>query len=292
MKKNDCIHDFIQYLTSEKGASSHTIEAYKNDLELFHTFLEKGGIAAEPYGRESIHQFLASQREQSYAESTVIRRMMALKVFFKFLKREGVIPQNIALYLETPKQWKTLPEYLTETEIKRLLEIEGDTPENLRDKALFELLYSSGLRVSELCRMKIYDVDDQFVKVMGKGKKERVIPLGAPALRAIDRYLVEVRSLYDSEHDATLFLTDKGKPITRHFVWQRIKERAKTVGMIKNISPHTLRHTFATHLLDHGADLRVIQEMLGHAAISSTDRYTHVSRAKLQESFQAFHPHQ
>lgn len=290
MKKNEYIHDFIQYLTSEKGASLHTIEAYKNDLELFHAFLKKKGIENTPYGKDEILQFLTSQREERYAESTVIRRMMALKVFFKFLKREGIIPQNIALYLETPKQWKTLPEYLTETEIKRLLEIGEETPENLRDKAIFELLYSSGLRVSELCRIKIYDVDDQFVKVMGKGKKERVVPLGEPALKAVDRYLVEVRSRYDSEQDATLFLTNKGKPITRLFVWQRIKERAKAAGIIKNISPHTLRHTFATHLLDHGADLRVIQEMLGHAAISSTDRYTHVSRTKLQESFNAFHP--
>lgn len=284
------VTDFIQYLTSEKGASSHTIEAYRSDLEIFHTFLRSTGEEYSVYTREMIHKFLTDQRTRNFAASTIARRMIALKVFFKFLKREGEIPHNIALYLETPKQWKTLPEYLTEQEIVRLLDIRDDTAEGLRDKALFELLYSSGLRVSELCRLKIYDVDDQFVKVMGKGHKERLVPLGSPALAAVDRYLAEVRSSYDSEADTTLFLTNRGKPISRIFVWQRIKIRAKEAGIIKNISPHTLRHTFATHLLDHGADLRIIQEMLGHATIASTDRYTHVSRVRLQESFNAFHP--
>jgi integrase/recombinase XerD len=272
-------------LTNEKGESPHTVEAYRGDLERFHLFLESSA-----YTKEKIVEFLADQRARKFAPSTVARRMIALKVFFKFLKREGVIPQNIALYLETPKQWKTLPEYLTEEEVTKLVSIEEETPEALRDKAILELLYSSGLRVSELCRLKIYDVDDLFVKVMGKGQKERVVPLGKPALEAIDRYLCEVRSQYDSESETTLFLTPKGKPITREYVWKRVKVRAKAVGIMKEISPHTLRHTYATHLLDHGADLRVIQEMLGHATIASTDRYTHVSRVRLQESFNACHP--
>lgn len=290
MKINTYTTDFIQYLTSEKGASPHTIEAYRRDLEAFHEFLRKGGVTGETYTKEMVLQFLTDQRVKEYAASTIARRMIALKVFFKFLKREGEISHNIALYLETPKQWKTLPEYLTEAEVERLLDIRSDTPEALRDKALFELLYSSGLRVSELCRLKIYDVDDQFVKVMGKGHKERLVPLGRPALAAVDRYLTEVRSQYDSETDTTLFLSNRGKPLSRAAVWGRVKLRAKEIGLTKNISPHTLRHTFATHLLDHGADLRVIQEMLGHATIASTDRYTHVSRVRLQESFDACHP--
>lgn len=259
-------------------------------METFHTFLSEIGITDSHYTREAIQEFLACQREKGFAASTVARRMIALKVFFKFLRREGEIPQNIALYLQTPKQWKTLPEYLTEEEVLRLIEIQDETPDGIRDRALFELLYSSGLRVSELCGMKIYDVEDQYVKVMGKGGKERVVPLGGPALKAIDRYLHEIRSQYDSEKNPILFLTNRGKPITRIFVWQRIKVRAKEAGITKNISPHTLRHTFATHLLDNGADLRVIQEMLGHATIASTDRYTHVSRVRLQEAFNAFHP--
>lgn len=283
------ITDFIQYLSSEKGASPHTIEAYKGDLEAFHEYLKKTG-GSEEYTKEKIIEFLSDQRSKKYASSTVARRMIALKVYFKFLKREGEIPQNIALYLETPKQWKTLPEYLTEEEVKRLLDISEDSPDALLDKALFELLYSSGLRVSELCHLKIYDVDDLFVKVMGKGQKERLVPLGRVALEAVDRYLNEVRSFYSSETDTTLFLSNKGKPISRDFVWRRIKLRAKAVGIAKNISPHTLRHTYATHLLDHGADLRVIQEMLGHATIASTDRYTHVSKVRLQEAFNAYHP--
>ncbi len=259
-------------------------------MQTFQKFLSDAGKTEGQYSREEIQEFLEFQREQGYAASTVARRMIALKVFFKFLRREGEIPQNIALYLETPKQWKTLPEYLTEEEMVRLVEIDDETVDGIRDKAIFELLYSSGLRVSELCGLKIYDVDDQFVKVMGKGHKERVVPLGAPALKAVDRYLNEVRSRYDSETNPVLFLTNRGKPISRLFVWQRVKVRAKEVGITKNISPHTLRHTFATHLLDHGADLRVIQEMLGHATIASTDRYTHVSRVRLKEAFDAFHP--
>jgi integrase/recombinase XerD len=259
-------------------------------LEAFHTFLSSAGKTDGHYCREEIQEFLSSQREKGFAASTVARRMIALKVFFKFLRREGEIPQNIALYLETPKQWKTLPEYLTEEEVLRLIDIKDETPDGIRDRALFELLYSSGLRVSELCGVKIYDVEDKYVKVMGKGHKERIVPLGEPALKAIDRYLNEIRSQYDSEKNPILFLTNRGKPISRIFVWQRIKARAKEAGITKNISPHTLRHTFATHLLDHGADLRVIQEMLGHATIASTDRYTHVSRVRLQEAFNAFHP--
>ncbi len=283
---NENILDFIRYLASEKGASSHTIDAYKGDLEAFH--LHTGEVSL--YTKQQIIEFLAHQRQQNYAAATIARRMIALKVFFKFLAREGVITENIALYLETPKQWKKLPEYLTEEEIQRLLEIPGDTAADVRDRAMFELLYSSGLRVTELCKLKIYDVDDQFIKVMGKGNKERVVPVGRRAVEAVDRYLCHVRSGFDSEKDTTLFLSDKGKPIQREFVWQRIKQRAKEAGILKNISPHTLRHTYATHLLDHGADLRVIQEMLGHATIASTDRYTHVSRTRLQESFNAHHP--
>lgn len=286
MKLNEKILDFIRYLASEKGASQHTIDAYRSDLETFHEHIQ--GIT--PYTKEQIIDFLAHQKEKKYATATIARRMIALKVFFKFLTREDVIPENIALYLETPKQWKKLPEYLTEDEIERLLAIKGDTPNDFRDRALFELLYSSGLRVTELCGLKIYDVDDQFIKVMGKGKKERLVPVGKRAVEAIDLYLCHHRSNFDSEKETSLFLSDKGKPISREFVWHRIKLRAKEAGIVKNISPHTLRHTYATHLLDHGADLRVIQEMLGHATIASTDRYTHVSCTRLQESFNACHP--
>ena len=281
------ITDFVQYLVSEKGASQHTIDAYRGDLEAFH---EYANVSHGKYTKEHILGFLTHQRNQNFASSTVARRMIALKVFFKFLKREGEIPQNIALYLDTPKQWKTLPHYLTEEEMNKLLAIEGTSNDAFRDRAILELLYSSGVRVSELCRLKIYDVDDLFIKVMGKGHKERIVPLGRFALEAIDAYLCHVRSQYESEQETTLFLNSRGRPVTREYVWKRVKLRAKEAGIIKEISPHTLRHTYATHLLDHGADLRVIQEMLGHATIASTDRYTHVSCTKLQEAFHAYHP--
>ncbi|MFQ5729368.1 MAG: tyrosine-type recombinase/integrase, partial [Waddliaceae bacterium] len=163
-------------------------------------------------------------------------------------------------------------------------------PIGARDKAILELLYSSGLRVSEVCTIQIYDVDDEYVKVFGKGQKERLVPLGQCALAAIDHYLLYYRSQYDSEKEKALFVTKKGRPLDRISIWRMIKSHAKKAGITKSISPHTLRHSFATHLLDNGAELRVIQEMLGHANINSTERYTHVSRAHIQKAFTAFHP--
>ena len=171
-------------------------------------------------------------------------------------------------------------------EVERLLAV----PKDKRDRAILELLYASGLRVSEVCGLKLYDLDDQFVRVQGKGSKERLVPLGQKALQAVDEYLKHCRDRFESEKQLALFVTKRGNPIDRIGVWHMIKKYAKQAGIVKNISPHTLRHSFATHLLDNGADLRVIQEMLGHASISSTDRYTHISRSRLQESFEQFHP--
>ncbi len=176
-------------------------------------------------------------------------------------------------------------------EVDRLLAApDENTPEGLRDKAILEVLYACGLRVSEACSLKIYDVDDNFIKVCGKGGKERTVPIGRAALKAVDKYLSRCRVDTGGEGDHQFFVTSRGKPIDRIFVWKMIKKYALQANISKNISPHTLRHSFATHLLDNGADLRVIQELLGHASISSTDRYTHVSRKHLITSFEKFHP--
>ena len=189
------------------------------------------------------------------------------------------------------KIWQLIPEVLSCTEMVSLLEApDKDTLIGSRDKAILEVLYACGLRVSELCSLKIYDVDDVYVRVLGKGMKERVIPIGEAAIQAIDHYLHHYRSQYDSEKLQELFVSTRGKPLDRIQVWKMVKGYAKKVGIVKNISPHTFRHSFATHLLDNGADLRVIQEMLGHASISSTDRYTHISKSHLQQSFEAYHP--
>ena len=192
--------------------------------------------------------------------------------------------------MDTPKLWQTIPTILSVDEIQAILaQPDINHPIGQRDLAILELLYSSGLRVSELCDLSIYSVDDQYVRVFGKGRKERLVPLGKKALKAVDNYLIHVRDLYDSKEEQHLFLTNRGKPLDRIAVWKMVKKYTSKANITKVISPHTFRHSFATHLLDNGADLRIIQEMLGHANISSTDRYTHVSSAQLQNAFQRCH---
>lgn len=277
--------DFYLYLTAEKGLSRHTVEAYKHDVEAFFSYLN---ITIEAVKETHIIDYLSYLREQEYAISTISRALIAIKVFFRYMKKEGYIKENIAFYLESPKLWQLIPAVLSGREVEALLASPDPTvPLEARDKAILEVLYACGLRVSELCGLNLQDVDDQFVKVFGKGGKERIVPMGRKAVEAVDYYLTHFRGQHDLE---PLFLTNQGKRITRQEVWKRIKYYAKQCKIEKNISPHTLRHSFATHLLDNGADLRVIQELLGHGSISSTDRYTHVSRSHLQEAFQAFHP--
>lgn len=286
------IDDFCSYIASEKGLSQNTVEAYQRDIASFTLFLEKNTIKSiDAVEQEHIVAFLSHLNKQGYATSSISRALIAVKVFFRFLKREGIVKNNAAYYLDSPKLWQLIPDVLSTEEVKALLEQPDiDTFAGARDKAILEVLYGSGLRVSELCTLSIYDVDDEFVKVFGKGKKERLVPVGRKAIQAIDHYLSNFRCLFDSDKMQTLFLSKKGKPIDRIQVWRMIKERARQTGIIKNIFPHTLRHSFATHLLDNGADLRVIQELMGHANIKSTDRYVHVSKSHVQHAFDTFHP--
>ncbi len=283
--------DFITYLASEKGMTVNTIEAYGRDLRALIKYLKSQGINTSPEVTAThLIGFLSSLKAAQYATSSICRSLVAIKVFFQFMKREELIKENISLYLETPKLWKTIPAVLSISEIETLLkEPNLNTHAGIRDLAILELLYSSGLRVSELCNLSIYSIDDQYVRVFGKGRKERIVPLGKKALEAVDNYLLHVRCLHDSKSQQLLFLTSKGKSMNRIAVWKMVKKYAKYAGIVKTISPHTFRHSFATHLLDNGADLRVIQEMLGHSNISSTDRYTHISNKKLQDDFQRFH---
>jgi len=289
---NTTLEDFKIYIASEKGLSRNTIEAYLRDLTAFRNFLESLGVYhPSKITQEHILNFISHLKQQHYATSSMCRSLIAIKVYCRFLKRESITSTNIAIYIETPKLWQLIPEVLSTEEVERLLNgPDAQTPLGARDKALIEVLYASGLRVSELCSLNLYDVDDHFVRVMGKGRKERVVPIGKKALEAVDHYLTHFRSLWESEKQLALFVSNKGQRLDRISVWKMIKHYAKKVKITKTVSPHTLRHSFATHLLDHGAELRVIQEMLGHSSINSTDRYTHVSRRHLQESFTAFHP--
>jgi len=286
------LDDFLSYISSEKGLALNTIEAYRHDCLGFISYLERKGIPSLNHVKQiDIVGFLGEFKEKGYASSTISRALIAIKVMYRFLKRERIIDHNITLYLESPKLWQLIPEVLSVEEIDALLlQPDISTAAGARDKAILEMLYGSGLRVSEVCRLGLYDVDDTFVKVFGKGSKERVVPVGKKAIEAIDYYLANFRDQTDSKRQQTLFVNQRGRPLDRIAIWKMIKKYAKEAGIEKNISPHTMRHSFATHLLDNGADLRVIQEMLGHANISSTDRYTHISRSHLHEAFSAFHP--
>ena len=286
------LEDFLLYIASEKGLSNNTIEAYERDCKSFIEFLQNKQITS--FGDvqlTDIMEFLRALKSKNFASASIRRTMIALKVLYRFLKRERFISNNVTLYLESPKLWQLIPEILTYEEVENLLEQPDlESPTGVRDKAILEVLYSSGLRVSEVCTLGIYDIDDDFIRVFGKGSKERLVPIGKKAVEAIDHYLIHYRCQSDSEQNKTLFVSKNGRKLDRIVVWRMIKQYGKNAGITKNISPHTLRHSFATHLLDNGADLRVIQEMLGHESISSTDRYTHVSRAHVQKLFQAFHP--
>lgn len=292
MTLTDWLEDFLIYLGSEKGLSPLSIDAYKRDIKKFIAFAEEKGITTPKEAvSDHITEFLGVLKREGKASSSLCRAMISLKVYFKFLIREEVVDKNVTTFLSTPKMWQLIPDILTTEEIEALLsQPNPEDPMGSRDLAILSILYATGIRVSELCTLGIYDVDDDRIKVMGKGSKERLVPIAEKAVQALDRYLGGFRDQFGIKGEKALFVTKKGRPLDRVTVWKLIKKYGKEAGIEKNISPHTLRHSFATHLLENGADLRVIQEMLGHASINSTDRYTHISTNQLQQSFQNFHP--
>lgn len=282
--------EFLHHLVAERGLSNHTVSAYRSDLQHFLAFLQ-GQDLCDVSQHECI-AFLGLLQDQGYAASSVGRVLAALKTFYRFLKREGKVRESPTALLESPRQWQTTPLVLSRRQMGALL-TQPDTTrhQGALDRAILELLYSSGLRVSELCRLPLQAADDRCVRVMGKGSKERIVPLGEEAVAAIDHYLAHFRVSQEGEdQDAPLFQTEHGRPLSRLYVWQRVKEYARQAGLPPEVSPHTIRHTFATHLIENGADTRVVQEMLGHAHIQTTQTYTHVSAHHLQESFTTHHP--
>jgi integrase/recombinase XerD len=285
------IEDFATYILSEKGFSFHTLEAYRRDIQSFRVFLQKDHLQHwNEVQQQHIIDFLGLKKQNHYAPASISRALIAIKVFFRFLKREGLISHNVSHLLETPKIWQLIPDVLTLEEIEKLLvQPSSHTQKGARDRAILEVLYATGCRVSELCQLNIGDVDDTYVRIKGKGGKERTVPIGKEAILAIDHYLV-FRDGSNTEHQQALFVGLGNRRVNRISVWKLVKRYARQAGITKIIFPHTFRHSFATHLLDNGADVRVIQELLGHASISSTDRYAHVSCKHLQDAFQAFHP--
>ena len=284
--------EFLSYLGAEKGLSPNTLEAYARDIRFLFQFLHARKLSsAVSVNTESILDFLREMKDKKYAAASLCRLVVSLKMFFRYLKRENIITADPTLHLDSPKFWQLIPEVLTIAEVSKLLTMpDRSSLIGARDQAILDVLYASGLRVSEVCSLNLFDVADDYVRVKGKGNKERVVPIAGQAVLAIDFYLTNFRK--NSDKQEALFLTTRGKRIDRITIWQRLKHYAKKAEISKNISPHTLRHSFATHLLENGADLRVIQEMLGHASIGTTDRYTHISHKHLHEAFSKFHPRQ
>lgn len=285
----DHFNGFLAYIASEKGLLKNTVEAYRRDVGFFLLFLQRRKVDPLSASEKDFISYVASLKARKLKSSSIYRAFVAVKVFYRFLKKEKLVTTDVMSTLELPKVWQLIPEVLTSKEVEELLAIDDSSFVGARDKALLELLYASGLRVSEACLVKICDIEDGFLKVRGKGEKERVVPVGAKAIEAIDHYLLHYRKGAAKENDF-LFVGKNGKAMSRFAVWQRIKIYAKRCNFNKNISPHTLRHSFATHLLENGADLRLIQEMLGHSDIATTDRYTQISRKHITEAFRLKHP--
>jgi integrase/recombinase XerD len=284
---NQHLVEFLDHLRSERGLSEHTLSAYSNDLKQFIEYLDDVPIAdfAET-NRMTITAFVKHMRDRNLASSSIARKLAALKTFFHYLVREQIVERDPTLELERPKLPRGLPLVLTESEVVRLVEGQRD----LRDRAILELLYAGGLRVSELTMLNVTDIgfEGGYLRCLGKGAKERVVPLSQTALRALESYLTHLRpKIRARPMERALFLNYAGRRLTRQAIWKVVKEAAKTAGINKEITPHTLRHSFATHLLENGADLRAVQEMLGHADISTTQLYTHVSKRHIKGVYAA-----
>lgn len=292
---NPLIEEFLAYLQFERGLSDNTIASYRRDLGQYERFLHERGIAPQEAATETVRDFLDHLiEEKAPTNSTIARKTSVLKNFHRFLCREGISLDDPTAPLQSPKKEQRLPTVLNQAEVKLLLaQTEGLTPGLLRDGAILELLYGAGLRVSELTGLTCVDVDMEggFVRCLGKGSKERMIPLGEPALESVRRYLKKGRPhLGKGIKSDNLFLNRFGRRLTRQSVHKMLAAYAAKAGFTKTVTPHTLRHSFATHMLSGGADLRSVQEMLGHADVSTTQIYTHLSRQRLRDIYFRSHP--
>ena len=288
------IDSFLAHLKLERGLSPTTLASYTQDLQVFERFCRRRGMKALTRMRPlAIREFLQWLRTDK-SPSTVARKLACLKGFFRFLVAQGVVAQNPTAFIETPRLWRRLPQTLSETEVTQLLAGPSEDGLGLRDLALLELLYGAGLRVSEAVALDVahLNLEVGFVRCLGKGNKERIVPVGKFAQTALRRYLETVRLglIRRRPHIQALFVNRGGNRLTRQRIWQLIRRYAAKGQLTKRISPHTLRHSFATHLLMRGADLRTVQELLGHVNIATTQRYTQVDRARLKAVHEKYHP--
>jgi integrase/recombinase XerD len=300
------VEDFLQYLRNERGQAEHTQKTYAALLMKFvHWAADQNVSDWRAIELSHLTAFLLHEQQRALANqpkettrklstSSVYLEIAALRAFYRFAESEKLLSVNVAENLSLPRRWQRLPKALNDAEINQLLEpLTQATPGTLCDQAVLELAYASGLRLAELCQLRIEQLhlEAGFVTVVGKGNKERVVPVGRKAMEALQHYLQTGRpKLVNRRSPGSVFLTRRGTPFAAVTLWRRIKQRARRAGIARNVTPHMLRHSFATHLLEHGADLRVIQELLGHASISTTEVYTHVARDQLREVHRKFHP--
>ena len=289
------IADFKRYLLVEKGLSQNTVSSYTRDLMKFKAYLEQQKLADFKQDRFVILNFLATLKAQAMANNSVIRMVSSLRKFYRFLLETEQITIDPMQQVDSPKKQQHLPQVLSQAEVKRLLAVPDTiTALGIRDRTILEVLYATGLRVSELTHLKLAELHLSLglIQTLGKGDKERLIPIGDVAIEWIKRYLETSRPTFlkAGQSEPILFLNHYGRPFTRQGIWKNLKQMVRAAGIEKDITPHTLRHSFATHLLENGADLRVVQELLGHADISTTQIYTHVSQKHLREVYDRYHP--
>lgn len=304
---NAVIDQFLNHISLERGLSKNTRYAYCADLASFSRFLESVNVRSfNDVRRKHVLDYLMSEKSRGLNVNSISRRLVAIKIFFRYLQQEGMLDGNVTEAMDSPRLWRVLPGTLSFKEVEKLLDAPaGDGRIFLRDKALIELLYATGLRVSEIAELKLNDIhfDSGYLRCLGKGNKVRIVPFGETARERLRRYIAEGRPMFmpasqsamsgalaDAVAVPHVFLTYRGKKFTRKGIWKLIKKYAGAAGINKPVSPHTLRHSFATHLLANGAPLRVIQEMLGHADIVTTQVYTHVDPGRLRSVHARFHP--
>lgn len=284
---NENLENYRNYLKYERAYSDNTIGAYMNDLNKYEEFLKKDILESDTEDLEKYLKYI-----KNLESTTVAHKITSIKSYFNYNIKRGIVSVNPADKVSRPKLTKHLPEYLTEEEVGKLLDVEVKSPYDYRNKTILELLYSSGIRISELVNIKTpnYDSEECLIRIMGKGSKERIVPLGDYAVNIMNDYMNNYRPLINKKHTDYVFINNRGDKISRQFIFKVIKKEALKKGIKKDISPHTLRHTFATHLLKNGADLRIIQELLGHENISTTQIYTHVTNNKLKSDYETYFP--
>lgn len=291
---NNLVADYLHYLVVERGLAANSVASYQNDLKKFSAFLAEQNVELTAVDKKVVLDFLEAQTKAKLANASILRLVTSLRKFFQYLVEEGKVAVDPMLLIDTPKKKASLPEVLSPKEVEALLK----TPKTgealgLRDRAILEVMYATGLRVSELVNLKLADLHLELgiIQTIGKGQKERLVPIGDVASKWVKLYLKQSRpKLVKQKRNPYLFVNFHGNQLTRQGIWKNLKALVKQAGIEKNVTPHTLRHSFATHILENGADLRIVQELLGHADISTTQLYTHLSKKRLSAVYKQNHP--